>query len=532
MDFTESPEPAEAAPAQAFPERIEAVAQAESEYRLRLNSVSKSFGAVRALDDVSFAVRRGEIHALVGENGAGKSTLMKIIAGVERPDAGDVDFEGTSLVSIDEQQAGALGIGMVHQERSLVPRLSVAENIFAGRQPTVFGRIDRRAMRRRAGELLAALDSKIAPDRLVATLSPAEQQMVEIAKALSFDLRLLILDEPTAALTLAETERLFAIVRGLAATGVAVIYISHRLAEVFGLADAITVLKDGRITGNVTPDEIDEPGLMTLMVGRELSFARVDRRARHTTDARLEVRQLVSPPRVIAASLVVHGGEIVCAAGLIGAGRTELCEAIFGVRRRTGGEVLVDGRRLDARSPADAMRRGVAMIPEDRKESGLFLNMSIAENIASANMSTVSIHGLLSARRSSRLASIYVDKLRVKTPSVQQHVGKLSGGNQQKVLLAKWLCRAPAVLIIDEPTRGVDVGARTDIYRSIRDLADAGTAVLVVSSDLTEVLSLADRVVVMAEGRTSGELEGSEATELSILELATIRPAVLEGTQR
>jgi ABC-type sugar transport system ATPase subunit len=210
----------------------------------------------------------------------------------------------------------------------------------------------------------------------------------------------------------------------------------------------------------------------------------------------------------------------------------ELCEAIFGVRRRTGGEVLVDGRRLDARSPADAMRRGVAMIPEDRKESGLFLNMSIAENIASANMSTVSIHGLLSARRSSRLASIYVEKLRVKTPSVQQHVGKLSGGNQQKVLLAKWLCRAPAVLIIDEPTRGVDVGARTDIYTSIRDLADAGTAVLVVSSDLTEVLSLADRVVVMAEGRTSGELEGSEATELSILELATIRPAVLEGTQQ
>jgi ABC-type sugar transport system ATPase subunit len=489
--------------------------------RLDVRDVTKSFPGVRVLRGISLEVRPGEAHALVGENGAGKSTLMKIIAGAESPDSGDVLFDGVSMAGADERTARELGIGMVHQERSLVGQLTVAENVFAGSPPTRGpGLVDWRSMRRRTSELLAELRTDVNPDRLVCELSPAEQQMVEIVKALSVNLRLLILDEPTAALTMAETKHLFEVVRHLTARRVAVLYISHRLAEVFELADRVTVLKDGAVTGTLAAPDVDENGLMQLMVGRELSFDRVPSAGQADEPVALEVRGLAAPPRVQDASLTVRPGEIVCLAGLVGAGRSELCEAIFGARGHVTGEVRVAGRSYRPADPATAMHAGIGMIPEDRKDAGLFLDMTVAENIAVTNPRTVAPRMLMSRRRSRQLAQKYVDRLGIRTASLDQRVGNLSGGNQQKVLLAKWLARNPAVLIVDEPTRGVDVGARADIYAVLRELAATGMALLVVSSDLPEVLTLADRVVVMSEGRTVGELDGDAATEMTVLEMA------------
>ena len=493
--------------------------------RLSLLGVSKSFPGVQALADVSLELAAGEIHALVGENGAGKSTLMKIIAGVETPDEGTLTLDGQALDALDERAAVAAGIGMVHQERSLVPTLSVAENVFAGRQPLRRSRlgIDWREMRARTRALLDQLESDIDPAAAVATLSPAEQQMVEIAKALSYDLRVLILDEPTAALSLAETRYLFDVTRQLAAGGTSVIYISHRLAEVFELSDSVTVLKDGRRTGGGPTSEFTEAELIRLMVGRELTLERAVRHHEHDAGGEpvLQVSGLVAPPKVVDASLTVHAGEIVCLAGLIGAGRTELCEAIFGARRRTAGTIELNGRPHAPRSPADARAAGIGMVPEDRKDSGLFLNMSIADNVAAANLGAVSPRGVVRRADVRALAETYVERLRIATPHVDQPVMNLSGGNQQKVLLAKWLANRPKLLLVDEPTRGVDVGARSDIYAVLRELADTGIALLVVSSDLPEVLTLADRVVVMAEGRVTGEVAGDDADEETILRLAS-----------
>lgn len=498
--------------------------------RLRMDAISKSFPGVKALDAVSFAVFPGEVHALVGENGAGKSTLMRLIAGVEVPDTGQLYLDGELLVNIDEYQAGKLGIGMVHQERSLVPGLSIAENVFAARQPTLwFGGVDWATMRKRTSELLYELRIELDPKRLVGSLSPAQQQLVEIAKALSYQLRLLILDEPTAALTITETERLFEVIRHLAHQGVAIIYISHRLAEVFQIAQRITVLKDGRVTGEREVSTVNEADLIRLMVGRELSFTPDTRRVAVDAPVVLQVEDLAAPPSVKAASLSVRAGEIVCLAGLVGAGRTELCEAIFGVRPHTTGRIVLDGKELRAEHPADAKAAGMGMVPEDRKDAGLFLEMTLTNNIISTNLDTVSNRGILSRQRSKELAASFVKSLRIATPTVDQVVVNLSGGNQQKVLLAKWFARKPRLLIVDEPTRGVDVGARSDIYAVLRDLAAQGTALLVVSSDLLEVLALAHRIVVMCEGRTVGDLDAAQATEASILELASPETEGREG---
>ncbi len=493
--------------------------------RLVVHGVSKEFPGVRALSDVSLQVSGGEIHALVGENGAGKSTLMKIIAGVETPDQGYVALDGQRLEKLDERAAVTAGIGMVHQERSLVATLSVAENVFAGRQPRRrrgFG-IDRKAMQTRTRELLEQLQSRIDPAAPVGALSPAEQQIVEIAKAMSYDLRVLILDEPTAALSLAETRHLFDATRDLATNGTSVIYISHRLVEVFTLADSVTVLKDGEKTGEGRTADLTEARLIRLMIGRDLDFERPARPSRGDEAPVLMVSKLADGDKVRDVSLTVGAGEIVCLAGLVGAGRTEFCETLFGVRRATAGTAQLDGQAWAPRSPAQASGAGVGMVPEDRKDAGLFLGMSIAENIAAANLAKVSPRGVMSRRRCSELAERYVQQLRIATPSVDQPVVHLSGGNQQKVLLAKWLAHRPKLLIVDEPTRGVDVGARSDIYAVLRDLADAGIGLLVVSSDLPEVLTLADRVVVMAEGRLTGELPGDTADEESILRLASPR---------
>jgi ABC-type sugar transport system ATPase subunit len=491
--------------------------------RLTMRNVVRTFPGVRAVDDVSFEVRRGEVHALIGENGAGKSTLMHLVAGVYRPDSGAIELDGASIVGLNEQAAADAGIAMVFQERSLVGALSVAENVYAGRQPVNALDVIRRApMYEGTRRILADLEVDIDPRTAVALLSPGQQQMVEIAKGLSHELKLLILDEPTSSLTIKEGRHLFQVIRRLAAQGVAVVYVSHRMAEVFEISDRVTVMKDGRVTGvretaSVTPGE-----LIALMVGRELSFEPDRRRAATDAAVALEVRDLAADP-VVSASFSVRYGEIVCLAGLVGAGRTEVCEAIFGARAIQSGSVLVEGRELRPRSPADSMAAGISMLPEDRKEDGLFTDFTITANVVAANLEAYTHSGLLSKAEMRQVSQRYADKLRIATPSVDREVRFLSGGNQQKVLLAKWLAREPRILIVDEPTRGVDVGSKADLYRILRDLAADGIALLVVSSDLPEVLALAHRIVVMSEGRVVGELDAATATEIAILELAAPR---------
>ncbi|MCV3207136.1 sugar ABC transporter ATP-binding protein [Mesorhizobium sp. YC-39] len=489
--------------------------------RLEINGLSKFFPGVRALDDVSMSVEAGEIRALLGENGAGKSTLGKIVAGVYSRDQGTVLVDSAEIGTLDEKAAGDLGIGIVHQEGSLVPQLSVAENIFAGRQPTQWlGQVNVRAMREQAKALIAQLGVAIDPALKVSALSPAQAQIVEIAKALSRDLRILILDEPTAALTLTETEKLFDVVRRLAGNGVSVVYVSHRLAEIFSLCHSVTVLKDGRLAGTRRVAETSTDELIRLMVGRDVHFSR-SAAGRRIGDIVLEAQDVEAPPLVRSASITVRAGEIVCLAGLIGSGRSEFCEAIFGARRRHGGSIRIGGTAIDPKGPWDGKHAGIGMVPEDRKAAGLFLGMDIVNNVAATVLSRVSSGANFSNRKAEALARNFVDELRIATPSVHQIVGNLSGGNQQKVLLAKWMAMEPRLLIVDEPTRGVDVGARSEIYRLLRALADKGVALLVVSSDLPEVLALADRIVVMAEGRTVGELRGDGASEEQVLRLAT-----------
>ena len=487
--------------------------------RLSVRGISKSYPGVRALDDVSIEVAAGEIHALLGENGAGKSTLGKIVAGVTAADAGTIRLDGQLLTGLDETRATALGIGIVHQEGSLVAQLSVAENVFAGRPPTGWlGQVDRRTMHRRTEALLRELGLPVDPRTRVGQLSPAQAQVVEIAKALSRDLRVLILDEPTAALTLTETDLLFAALRRLAASGVAIVYVSHRLAEIFRISRRVTVLKDGRLSGSRDTAATNEDELIRLMVGRAVDLGR----AAATTPGAIVLRaEAVAAPGVRHADLAVRRGEIVCLAGLIGAGRSELCEAIFGVTRLSAGRLAVNGRAFRPRGPWDAMAAGIGMVPEDRKQSGLFLSMDVATNVTAAVLGAVSPGGVVSRAASDALAQRFVRELRIATPGLRQTLEHLSGGNQQKVLIAKWLARRPDLLIVDEPTRGVDVGARADIYRLLRELAAGGMALLVVSSDLPEVLALADRIVVMADGRTVGELPGEGTDEEAVLRLAT-----------
>jgi len=497
--------------------------------RLSVKNVTKSFPGVVALDDVSFEVIAGEIHAMVGENGAGKSTLMHIIAGVYQPDQGQLSIDGKPYAPEDEKAAQQAGVAIVFQEGSLFPPLSVSENIFAGRQPvTSLGAVDFGRMRDITKDLLQDLEVGIDPSTPVALLSPSQRQLVEIAKALSQKVQILILDEPTSSLTISEARHLFKILHRLAERGVAIIYVSHRLGEVFEVAQRVTVLKDGKVTGvreisKTTPDE-----LIHLEVGRELSFARDPRLPSSDAPVVLEIEDLVVPP-VKHASIKVRAGEIVCLAGLVGAGRTELCEAIFGIRPILSGSIKVNGVHLLPNHPIDAMNMGIGMVPEDRRDAGLFLAMSIAANIASANMDAVSQRGVISKRDVDRLAQSSVDTLHIATPDIEREVMFLSGGNQQKVLLGRWLARKPKILIVDEPTRGVDVGAKADLYAILRELAQNGVALLVVSSDLPEVLALAHRIVVMSEGRTVGEIDANDADEVKILQMATPKSGVREG---
>jgi rhamnose transport system ATP-binding protein len=488
---------------------------------VELSGIVKQFGGVQALKGVDFSLFPGEVHALVGENGAGKSTLVKILAGIYRPDAGVVKVGGDVVELRSPTQAQDLGIAVVQQEPMMFPDLDVAENVFMGRHPRDrFGRVDWKRMYREVDQLLASLDVSLSSHAPVQGLSVAEQQLVEIAKALSLQARVLVLDEPTAALSAHEVEELFAIVRQLRERDVAILFVSHRLEEVFMIADRLTVFRDGAhiITAPVSEMTTDE--IIKHMVGRELS----NLFPKGTTEIGkvvLEVRHLTRTGVFSDVNFELHQGEILGLAGLVGAGRTEVAQVLFGIDHAEGGEIVLNGKKIRIRSPQQAMEYGIAYVPEDRHLHGLVMNFSIASNVTLAILNQVSRLGLVDPRRERRIAGEYSSQLSVRSEGVEQLVNALSGGNQQKVVLGKWLATNPSVLILDEPTRGIDVGAKAEVHRIISDLAAKGLAIILISSELPEVLAMADRVVVLHEGRISGTFSRSDATQERVMFAAT-----------
>ncbi|GAA2617229.1 sugar ABC transporter ATP-binding protein [Streptomyces axinellae] len=490
---------------------------------LALEGVNKSFGSVRALRGVGLELYAGEAHALAGENGAGKSTLIKILAGVHAPDTGTVLLDGAPAAFDGPADARDAGIAVIYQEPTLFGDLSIAENIFMGRQPRrALGRIDHAAVRRATAALMDRLGVDLDPDRAARGLSIADQQIVEIAKALSFEARVLIMDEPTAALTGTETARLFSVVEALRAEGAAVLFISHRLGEIFELCQRVTTLRDGRLVASEPLDSLTEDDLVRRMVGRDLGELYPKQEAR-TGEIALSVHRLTREGVFRDVSFEVRRGEIVALAGLVGAGRSEVAQAVFGVERPDAGEVHVGGTALRPGSPTAAMRAGLALVPEDRRQRGLVMEASIERNIGLTGLGDLGSAGLVRRARERARASDWALKLRLKYDRLSDSAGVLSGGNQQKVVLAKWLATDPAVLIVDEPTRGIDVGTKAEVHRLLSSLAADGLAVLMISSDLPEVLGMADRVLVMHEGRLVTEIPRESADEETVMSAAAGR---------
>ena len=489
---------------------------------LELRGISKRFPGVIALNDVNLEVHAGEVHALLGENGAGKSTLIKTIAGVYRPDDGDIRVDGKTALIRSPHDAQALGISTIFQEFTLAPDMTVAENIFLGREPLRFAPlaiVDRRALIRHTRDVLASLDLQIEPAAKVKHLGVAQQQMVEIAKALSLDARLIIMDEPTATLTAHEIERLFEAIDRLKRRGVAVIYVSHRLDEVKAICDRATILRDGAYiaTVPVASTTIDE--MIRLMVGRDLQdkFPKI---AVEPREELLRVEGFTRKGVLHDVSFSVRRGEIVGIAGLVGSKRTETARAIFGADPIDGGRILLRGRPVKVRTPADAIASGIALIPEDRKRQGIFALLSVRENVVLSALERFSRMGLLSLRRERQRAQQFISSLRVATPDLEKRARDLSGGNQQKVVIAKWLNTDAEVFLFDEPTRGIDVGGKIEVYRLMGELLSRGAAIVMISSELPEILGLSDRILVMREGRICGEFTRAEATEEKILNCA------------
>jgi ribose transport system ATP-binding protein len=497
---------------------------------LEASAIRKHFPGVQALDGVSLRVEANEVLAVVGENGAGKSTLMKILAGVQQPDGGELRLEGQPVRLAGVADAMRRGLVLIHQELNLAPNLGVAANLFLGREPTLGGPIgwlDRGRMNRITRQLLDRVGLQVAPSVLVGDLAPGQRQLVEIARALSLQARLIIMDEPTSSLTQRETDTLYEVIDDLRRSGVGVVYISHRLGEVKRVADRVTVLRDGRNAGELSRAEINHDVLVRLMVGRDLKQF-YPRRHGVAADAperlTLEGVSYAGGPGV-PISLGVRAGEVVGMAGLVGAGRTELAESLFGLRRRTGGRMLLDGVPVSVHHPRQAIAAGLLLVPEDRRLHGLIVTQSVRDNLALPNFDRVTALGIMKPGAEERLARAQMTALGVKAYGPGQIVGHLSGGNQQKVVLAKWTVRRPRVLILDEPTRGVDVGARSEIYALMDELTAEGTAILMISSDLEEVLGMSDRVAVMHEGRLAGILPRSALSEEAVMHLATGRPA-------
>jgi rhamnose transport system ATP-binding protein len=492
---------------------------------IELRGITKTYGGVRALEDVSFAIARGEVHALVGENGAGKSTLVKILTGVVDPDAGGVVVDGEAQRIADPQTAHRLGIVAMYQEPTVFQDLSVAENVFAGRHPRTGARtVAWRSMKAHASEILAELGVDFGPDTPVRGLGVADRQLLEIAKALSSSARLLIMDEPTAALSPNEVEHLFGTVRRLRERGVVIVFISHRLEEVTALADTVTVLRDGKHVATRPARGLGNDEIVRLMVGRSLD-ALFPKEEAEIGPVVFKAEGLRRRGVFSEVSFELRRGEIVGLAGFVGAGRTEVARAVFGIDRLDSGTITIDGRRFRPRSPRAALRRGLAYLPEDRLNQGLVQPMSVAKNTSMAVLPKLTPGGVLRPRTERALAQRFADQLRIRATSVAQLVRSLSGGNQQKVVLAKWLAAEPRILILDEPTHGVDVGTKADVHRTISGLAAQGLTILLISSELLEVLGMSDRVLVMREGRLVAELSREEATEERVIQAA----AGLEG---
>jgi ABC-type sugar transport system ATPase subunit len=487
---------------------------------LAVHGVEKSFDGVRALHGVSLELRAGEVHAIVGENGAGKSTLTKIITGAIQADAGSIEVCGQTIGRNDPNVSRALGIAAIYQQPALFPHLTVAENIALPLEMGCSKRtVDWKSRNRRAASLVEGLGATIDPRRLAGTLSMADQQIVEIAKAVGADAKILLMDEPTAVLTEREVERVFALIRRLKANGAGILYISHRLEEILAIADRITVLRDGHRVACRNAAEVGRGELIEMMVGRSIASV-FPKRAVPIGDVALEVRGLRNEREGLRdISFSVRAGEIFGLAGMVGAGRTTLARTLFGLAPEPG-DVFLSGRPHRIHSPADAMRLGIGYVPEDRRRNGVILEMDVARNIGLANLKSVSRRGLVSARSERELATRYVKKLRIKTPSVSTATGKLSGGNQQKVALARWLATRPRILILDEPTQGVDVGSKTEVHELIVGLAERGLAILLISSELPEILGMCDRIGVFHAGRLAGILTRAEATQPRIMSLA------------
>jgi ABC-type sugar transport system ATPase subunit len=495
--------------------------------RLRLDAVGKSFPGVQALDGIDLEIRRGEIHAIVGENGAGKSTLMNILSGVYPPDSGFVSMDGHQFKFKDTRDAQERGIAMIHQELSLAPHLSVAENIFIGRLPcNKAGFLAPDKLDREVTGLLERLNvCNFGPGTLVKELSTSQMQLVEIAKALSLNASILIMDEPTSSLTISEASSLLGLMRNLAQTGVSIIFISHRIDEVLSVADRITVLRDGKLVSARPRSEFDIDQLLACMVGREFnkSFHRAYRTFGQDDEAILCVRGLRSEPKVRDVSFDVHRGEIVALTGLVGAGRTETVEAIFGARAHDAGEIFLEGRRIEVRHPADAVGLGLGLVPEGRKVQGIFPELSVEENMTMTHLPAMCRALFIRCGERHLEAEKYREELNVKTPSLDQKIKFLSGGNQQKAIFSRWLMNKPRVLFLDEPTHGIDVGAKEEIYNLINELTNRGVAIVLVSSELPEILCLADRIFVMRDGAISAQLLHGEATQEKIMYHAITR---------
>jgi ribose transport system ATP-binding protein len=487
---------------------------------LEVRGLTKRYPGVTALDAVEFSVGAGEVVALIGENGAGKSTLIKILGGIVQPDGGEIKLDGNPARFPSPAASSKKGIALIHQELSNLTNLDIAGNVFLGREPRKLGwLIDQKKLHRKTQAILEPLGLKLSPDTPLASLSIAHQQMVEIAKALSLDARFIVMDEPTSSLTAGETETLLSLIKDLRAKNVGIVYVSHRLDEVKAIADRVVAFRDGKNAGNLAKDEISSDRMVQLMVGRDIE-ANQAKRSEHD-ETRLEVRNLrTSRYPAHEVSFSVAKGEIVGMAGLVGSGRTEVVQAICGVTKRVSGAITLDGEPVKASSPKHSIRQGLFLAPEDRRQEGLITEMRIRENITLPALNDYSSAGLISKTKERTVANKMSDQLRIKAPTIESNVRDLSGGNQQKVVLAKWLSLKPKCLVLDEPTRGIDVGARAEIYGLIRQLAEQEVAVLVVSSDMEEVIGISDRVVVMHEGRVSGVLQGDAVSEENIMSLA------------
>ncbi len=494
-----------------------------AENLIQMEHIHKYFPGVHALNDVHLSVNAGEVHALIGENGAGKSTLMKVLNGIYKKDGGRILYKGKEVELDGPESAQALGIGMIHQELNLMPHLTVAQNIFIGKEPIRLGLfIDAAKANAEAQKLLDSLNIRIDATALVGNLSVAKQQLVEIAKALSYDSELLVMDEPTAALTESEIVELFKFIRQLKAKGHGIIYISHRLEELWEISDRVTVMRDGQYVDTVNTADVTKEDIINMMVGRVI-YEDPKQKSNVPPDAPvvLEARHLVAK-NVKDVSFTLHKGEILGFAGLMGAGRTETVRALFGADPLESGEVYLHGKKVEIRSPSDAVKHGIGYLSEDRKAFGLATGLSVRENTVMAYLEKFTRGLFVNDRQVDKTTSQYVDQIGIKTPSNRQLIKNLSGGNQQKVVIAKWLVRDCQVLIFDEPTRGIDVGAKSEIYKLMNQLAAQGKSIIMISSELPELLRMSDRILVMSEGRAAGELDISEATQTAIMHYATM----------